>query len=50
MNVPPICQLVDDGIIVIVAGADTVASPRLVFCLLSYMETYKHLRDEVDTF
>ncbi len=45
-------QLIDDGILAIVAGADTVSSAMnsIVFCLLAYPDAYKRLQAEVDKF
>ncbi|KAI0808389.1 high nitrogen upregulated cytochrome P450 monooxygenase 2 [Fomes fomentarius] len=49
---PPMRQLIDDGILAIVAGADTVSSAMnsIVFCLLAYPDAYKRLQAEVDKF
>lgn len=49
---PPLKQLVDDGILAIIAGADTVASAltSILYCVLTHPETYSKLRDEVDRF
>ncbi|RPD68207.1 high nitrogen upregulated cytochrome P450 monooxygenase 2 [Lentinus tigrinus ALCF2SS1-7] len=49
---PPLQQLVDDGILAIVAGADTVSSAMtsLFHCLLTHPETYRKLQEEVDKY
>ena len=49
---PPLQQLVDDGILAIVAGADTVSSAltSIIRCLLSHPEVYRALQAEVDRF
>ncbi|KAI0687111.1 high nitrogen upregulated cytochrome P450 monooxygenase 2 [Cerioporus squamosus] len=49
---PPLQQLVDDGILAIVAGADTVSSAMtsIFYCLLTHPETYRRLQEEVDRF
>ncbi|KAI0753167.1 high nitrogen upregulated cytochrome P450 monooxygenase 2 [Daedaleopsis nitida] len=49
---PPKSQVVSDGILAIVGGADTVAGAltSLFFCLLSHQEAYKMLQHEVDHF
>ncbi len=45
-------QLVDDGILAIVGGADTVsgALTSVIFCLLTHPETYDKLQVEVDKY
>ncbi|KAH9937927.1 high nitrogen upregulated cytochrome P450 monooxygenase 2 [Epithele typhae] len=47
---PPVQQLVDDGVLAIVAGADTTASAltMFVFCLLEHPEVYEKLQREID--
>ncbi|TFK81542.1 high nitrogen upregulated cytochrome P450 monooxygenase 2 [Polyporus arcularius HHB13444] len=47
---PPLQQLVDDGILAVVAGADTVSSAMtsIFHCLLTHPETYRRLQEEVD--
>ncbi|KAI0749187.1 high nitrogen upregulated cytochrome P450 monooxygenase 2 [Daedaleopsis nitida] len=47
---PPERQLVDDGILAIVAGADTVSSAltSILFCLLTHPDVYARLQAEVD--
>ncbi|RDX51299.1 high nitrogen upregulated cytochrome P450 monooxygenase 2 [Lentinus brumalis] len=49
---PPMRQLVDDGILAIVGGADTVsgALTSVIFCLLTHPETYDKLQVEVDKY
>ncbi|KAI0355826.1 high nitrogen upregulated cytochrome P450 monooxygenase 2 [Trametes cingulata] len=49
---PPLTRLVDDGIVAIVAGADTTSSAltSIVFCLLTHPEAYKRLQKEIDQF
>ncbi|KAI0761271.1 high nitrogen upregulated cytochrome P450 monooxygenase 2 [Trametes elegans] len=49
---PPITQLIDDGVLAIVAGADTTSSAltSLMFCLASHPEALKRLQAEVDRF
>ena len=47
---PPVRDLVNDGVLVVVAGSDTVASAltSLFFCLLTHPKTYDTLQKEVD--
>ena len=47
---PPLKQLADDGILAMVAGADTVASAltSLFACLLAHPRVYARLQKEVD--
>ncbi len=42
----------DDGILAVVAGADTVSSAMtsIFHCLLTHPETYRRLQEEVDRF
>ena len=49
---PPLAQLVDDGILAIVAGADTTASAlaSIFACILSSPSAYDALQAEVDRF
>ena len=49
---PPVSQLVEDGILAMVAGADTVASAltSIFACLLGNQEAYNLLEKEVDKF
>ncbi|RDX42087.1 cytochrome P450 [Lentinus brumalis] len=49
---PPMEQLVDDGALAIVAGADTTSSAvtALVYCLLTHPGVYDRLQAEVDGF
>nr|BED42935.1 cytochrome P450 monooxygenase [Trametes versicolor] len=49
---PPEIQLVSDGILAIIAGADTTSSglTSLFFCLATHPEAYKRLQAEVDQF
>ncbi|TFK79340.1 high nitrogen upregulated cytochrome P450 monooxygenase 2, partial [Polyporus arcularius HHB13444] len=49
---PPLQQLVDDGILAVVAGADTVSSAMtsIFHCLLTHPETYRRLQEEADQF
>ena len=45
-------QLVDDGILAIVGGADTVsgALTSVLYCLLTHPEAYEKLQTEVDKY
>lgn len=45
-------QLVDDGILAILAGSDTTSSAltSLFFCLATHPEAFGHLQSEVDRF
>ncbi|KAJ2992866.1 hypothetical protein NUW54_g7834 [Trametes sanguinea] len=49
---PPIQQLLDDGVLAVVAGSDTTSSAltSLVFCLLSHPNAMKRLQAEVDEY
>ncbi|OSD05151.1 high nitrogen upregulated cytochrome P450 monooxygenase 2, partial [Trametes coccinea BRFM310] len=49
---PPIQQLMDDGILAIVAGSDTTSSAltSLIHCLLSHPGTMKRLQTEIDEY
>ncbi|KAI0355856.1 high nitrogen upregulated cytochrome P450 monooxygenase 2 [Trametes cingulata] len=49
---PPLKQLVDDGVLAIVAGADTTSSAltSLFFCLGTHPAAYKRLQAEIDRF
>ncbi|KAI0357606.1 high nitrogen upregulated cytochrome P450 monooxygenase 2 [Trametes cingulata] len=49
---PPLQQLVDDGVLAIVAGADTTSSAltSLFFCLGTHPAAYKRLQEEIDKF
>ncbi|KAI0632330.1 high nitrogen upregulated cytochrome P450 monooxygenase 2 [Trametes polyzona] len=49
---PPVLQLINDGILAIIAGADTTASAltSLFFCLATHPDAYKRLQAEVDKF
>ncbi|KAH9919212.1 cytochrome P450 [Epithele typhae] len=49
---PPVQQLVDDGVLAIVAGADTTASAPTVFVfrLLEHPEVHEKLRREIDKY
>ncbi|KAI0687966.1 high nitrogen upregulated cytochrome P450 monooxygenase 2 [Cerioporus squamosus] len=46
----PMQQLVDDGALAIIAGADTTSSAltSLVYCLLTHPEVYERLQAEID--
>ena len=45
-------QLIDDGVLAIIAGADTTSSAltSLVYCLLTHPDVYARLQAEVDKF
>ena len=45
-------QLIDDGVLAIIAGADTTSSAltSLVYCLLTHADVYARLQAEVDKF
>ena len=45
-------HLVDDGVLAIVAGADTtaIALTSIVYCLLSHKDVYERLQAEIDKF
>ena len=49
---PPMQQLIDDGVLAIIAGADTTSSAltSLVYCLLTRADVYARLQAEVDKF
>ena len=49
---PPLQQLVDDGILAVVAGSDTTSSclTSIFFCILTHLEAYAMLQAEVDRF
>ena len=49
---PAVQQIIDDGIVAIVAGADTTSSAltSLIFCITTHPDTYKQLQAEVDQF
>ncbi|KAH9932046.1 high nitrogen upregulated cytochrome P450 monooxygenase 2 [Epithele typhae] len=49
---PPLPEVVADGTLAIVAGADTTSSvlSSVFFCLLSHPESYSRLRAEVDRY
>ncbi|KAI0628543.1 high nitrogen upregulated cytochrome P450 monooxygenase 2 [Trametes polyzona] len=49
---PPVEQLVGDGVLAIIAGADTTSSAltSLFFLLVTHPEAYKRLQAEVDQF
>lgn len=49
---PPITHLVDDGILALTAGVDTVASAlaSIFACLLAHTDAYAQLEAEVDKF
>lgn len=49
---PTIERLLNDGILAMVAGADTVSSTltSVFACLLAYPEVYEKLQEEVDKF
>ncbi|KAI0652507.1 high nitrogen upregulated cytochrome P450 monooxygenase 2 [Trametes meyenii] len=49
---PPLSQVVADGALAVVAGADTTSSvlSSLIFCLLTHPESYDRLRAEVDSY
>ena len=49
---PALTQVVDDGILAVIAGADTTASALMsVFaCLLAHPDAYAKLQKEVDRF
>ena len=44
--------MIDDGILAVIAGADTTASvmTTIFFCVLSNPSVYKKLQEEVDRF
>ncbi|RDX41687.1 high nitrogen upregulated cytochrome P450 monooxygenase 2 [Lentinus brumalis] len=48
----PIQQLVDDGVLAIIAGADTTSSAMttIVYCLLTHPDVYERLQAEVDKY
>ena len=45
-------QLVDDGVLAIIAGADTTSSAftSLTYCLLTHPDAYEKLQAEIDKF
>ncbi len=45
-------QLVDDGILAVVAGADTTSNAltSLLFCILTHPDAYENLQAEVDKY
>ena len=47
---PPLTQVISDGILAIVGGADTVsgALTSVFFCLMANPKTYEKLQAEVD--
>ena len=49
---PPMQQLVDDGVLAIIAGADTTSTAltSLMYCILTHLEVYARLQEEVDKF
>ncbi|KAI0667289.1 high nitrogen upregulated cytochrome P450 monooxygenase 2 [Trametes maxima] len=49
---PPITRLVDDGVVAIVAGADTTSSAltSIFFSLVAHPDTYGRLEEEIDKF
>ncbi|KAI0755286.1 high nitrogen upregulated cytochrome P450 monooxygenase 2 [Daedaleopsis nitida] len=49
---PPMQQLVDDGVLAIVAGADTTsgALTSLFYCILTHPEVYAKLQAEIDKY
>lgn len=49
---PPSRQLIDDGILAVVAGSDTtsVVLKSLFFCILAHRNTYEKLQEEIDRF
>ena len=49
---PPLQQLVDDGMLAVVAGSDTTSSclTSIFFCILTHPEPYAKLQAEVDRF
>ena len=49
---PAFAQVVDDGILAVIAGADTTASAltSIFACLLAHPDVYATLQDEVDRF
>ncbi|KAI1789718.1 high nitrogen upregulated cytochrome P450 monooxygenase 2 [Ganoderma leucocontextum] len=49
---PPVRDLVNDGILAVIAGSDTVASAltSLFFCLLTNPRTYDALQKEIDQY
>ena len=51
-DAPPVQQLVDDGVLAIIAGADTTANAltMLIYCLLKHPEVYEKLQEEVDKY
>ncbi|KAM5537036.1 hypothetical protein V8D89_009365 [Ganoderma adspersum] len=49
---PPVQHLVDDGILAIIAGADTtsIALTSITYCLLTHPDVYARLQAEIDRF
>ncbi len=49
---PPRQHLVDDGILAVVAGSDTVSSTAtsLIYCLITHPDAYADLKVEVDKY
>ncbi len=49
---PPRQHLVDDGILAVVAGSDTVSSTAtsLIYCLITHPDVYAALKAEVDKY
>ena len=49
---PPVQHLVNDGILAIIAGADTtsIALTSITYCLLAHPDVYERLQAEIDKF
>ena len=45
-------QLVDDGVLAIIAGSDTTSSAlaSIVYCLLTHSDVYEKLQQEIDKY
>ena len=45
-------QLVDDGVLAIIAGSDTTSAvlTSIIYCLLTHPDVYEKLQAEVDKF
>ncbi|KAI0821898.1 high nitrogen upregulated cytochrome P450 monooxygenase 2 [Trametes gibbosa] len=51
-SAPPLSRLTNEGILAVIAGADTTSSAltSIFFCLLTHPEAYRRLREEIDRF
>ncbi|KAI0641322.1 high nitrogen upregulated cytochrome P450 monooxygenase 2 [Trametes meyenii] len=49
---PPVMRLIDDGVVAIVAGADTTSSAltSIFFSLVTHSDAYRRLEEEIDRF